>query len=92
MEDFGNRFANFYRILYVIGAIIGLAIILGGLWWSQHQRMEEIRQHLLVDCLTDCLFEKLPSGVVIDITKPKSGPDVEKCTASCHNQYGELKK
>jgi len=89
MEINGNKFADFYRIQYVIGAIIGLAILFGGLWWSQHQRMEEIRRSMLINCLSSCLFEKTDVGV-IDINKPKDRATAEKCTASCHNEYGEL--
>jgi hypothetical protein len=53
--------------------------------------MEEIRRSMLIDCLTSCMYEKLPSGIVPDTTKPKDRAFTEKCTAFCDNEYKELK-
>ncbi len=96
LKKFTDKIEPFFSLRYLLARLFLVAIFIAWMYtdWNRHQekQMEEMRQHLLENCLTDCWYEKMPSGIVPDITKPKSGPDVEKCTVSCYNEYEELKK
>jgi len=91
MDSLINRFANFYRIQYVILAILGLIIIFGGLWWSDRQQTENLRKKLLNDCVLSCTFEKSEFGIIkLDEIKPADATR-EQCINSCHKEYDKLK-
>jgi predicted negative regulator of RcsB-dependent stress response len=80
MENYGDRFANFYRIQYVIGVILGLIILFGSLWWYDHQQAEKMHRNLLINCLSSCIIQFQQTDEVAK----------EQCMDSCNKKYGEL--
>ena len=95
LSKFTAKIEPFFALRYLLSGFVFVAIFIALIYtgwnWHHSKQMEEMRKHLLEDCLMSCWFEKQPSGIVPDLTKPKNGPDVEKCTDSCYDEYEKLK-
>lgn len=82
-NNYKDRFAQFYRVQYVVTAGVAIIAFLLIWIWSEEKQKVDTRRRLFSNCIFSCEFrrEKLPGD----------RPISKECMDSCGKQYGQYK-
>ncbi len=85
-KKYFDKFAQFFRLQYVITTGVFLVVLLGSWIWYEHKKAEEIHRRLISNCIFFCLSRQADKIGEKAFRNPSI---MKECIDFCEKQYGQ---